>query len=354
MASRGTVARSWRCVCTMGNLTDTQCNFSYKIHLYLFSVTYILLLLIGVPANLYSLYHALLQMRVRNELGIYLLNLTASDLLYLASLPLWLQYFFQNDNWTHKEWLCKVSGFLLYQNIYISIGFLCCISIDRFLAIVFPLRSTCFRSMPAASVVSAIIWLKELGVGVIFFFQKELSKDPTNHTLCFEHYPMQDWERGINYYRFLVGFLLPLATLCISYPWVLRVVNKSTGTQSSQKIRIKHLVTGTVVIFLVCFSPYHIFLMLRTLLEKNCDFVTSIFNYYHFSLLLTSLNCLADPLLYCFVGETTRRNMQLLRRKCALLLCCKREVGHAASSEPPTVKDNTASGVTLLQSKLVA
>lgn len=49
----------------------------------------------GVPSNLYSLYHAAVQLRQRNELGVYLLNLTVSDLLYQASLPLWLQYIFR-------------------------------------------------------------------------------------------------------------------------------------------------------------------------------------------------------------------------------------------------------------------
>lgn len=36
-----------------------------------------------------------MQLRQKNELGVYLMNLTVSDLLYLASLPLWLQYIFQ-------------------------------------------------------------------------------------------------------------------------------------------------------------------------------------------------------------------------------------------------------------------
>lgn len=52
---------------------------------------------------------------MRNELGVYLLQLTLSDLLYLASLPLWLQYIFQGDDWRNTEWLCQVCGFLLYQ-----------------------------------------------------------------------------------------------------------------------------------------------------------------------------------------------------------------------------------------------
>uniref|UniRef100_A0A4W5N267 G protein-coupled receptor 68 n=1 Tax=Hucho hucho TaxID=62062 RepID=A0A4W5N267_9TELE len=299
-----------------------NCTISHEIHQYLFSGAYILVLLIGVPTNVFSLYHAWLQLQAKNELGVYLLNLTVSDLLYLASLPLWLQYIFQGDDWSQTEWLCQLCGFLLYENIYISIGFLCCISIDRYLAVVYPFNFTAFRSMRAATLASAFIWLKEIAVGVVFFRHKELSTDRTNQSVCFEHYPMQQWEYPINYYRFSVGFLFPLGILSVSYFRVLRAVRKSTGTQSAQKTRIKHLVTSTIVIFLVCFSPYHVFLLLRTVFERDCPFIISIFNYYHFSLLLTSFNCLADPALYCFVSESAQQGIQQAQEACAQALCC--------------------------------
>ncbi|MCJ8736930.1 hypothetical protein PDJAM_G00017960 [Pangasius djambal] len=148
----------------MLNMSEERinCTIDHKIHQYLFSGTYILALLVGFPTNAYSLYHAWLQLRARNELGVYLLNLTVSDLLYLASLPVWLQYIFYEDNWVYSELACRVCGFLLYDNIYISISFLCCISIDRYLAVVYPLRFSALRTMKAAALVSAVVWIKEL------------------------------------------------------------------------------------------------------------------------------------------------------------------------------------------------
>lgn len=309
----------------MLNMSEDRinCNIDSKIHLYLFSGTYILALLVGFPANAYSLYHAWLQLRARNELGVYLLNLTLCDLLYLASLPLWLHYFFSKDNWLYGEWTCKVCGFLLYNNIYISIGFLCCISIDRYLAVVYPLRFSSLRTMKAAALISAIVWMKELAVGIVFFQHKEISLDKSNLSICFEHYPIQEWERNVNYYRFSVGFLFPLGILSVSYFRVLRAVGKSAGTQTTQKKRIKNLVTITIVIFLVCFSPYHIFLLVRTLLETECSFIEKIYDYYHFSLLLTTLNCVADPALYCFVSEGVQHSIQQAAGTCARILCCR-------------------------------
>ncbi|XP_061600218.1 ovarian cancer G-protein coupled receptor 1 [Cololabis saira] len=322
-------------VSTMTEDGVINCTISHEIHQYLFSSVYILVLLVGVPANLYSLYHAAQQLKQKNELGIYLLNLTVSDLLYLASLPLWLQYIFQDDDWSHREWLCQLCGFLLYENIYISIGFLCCISLDRYLAVVHPLRFTPLRSMRAAWIVSAIIWLKEIAVGVVFFRHKELSRDRTNQSVCFEHYPMQPWEYPINYYRFFIGFMFPLAILTVSYLCVLRAVGRSAGTQPDQKTRIRQLVSSTILIFLVCFSPYHIFLLVRTLLERDCNFIAGIFNYYHLSLLLTTLNCVADPALYCFVSESARRGLyRVIVRPAARILCCCCRRGHASPAKP--------------------
>ncbi|XP_072546549.1 ovarian cancer G-protein coupled receptor 1 [Salminus brasiliensis] len=326
-----------------------NCTIQHQIHQYLFFSTYILVLLVGLPANAYSLYHAWLQLRARNELGVYLINLTVSDLLYLASLPLWLQYIFQGDDWQYGEWVCQLCGFLLYENIYVSIGFLCCISIDRYLAVVYPLRFSSLRSMKAAALASTIVWLKELGMGVVFFRHKELSKDTSNHSVCFEHYPMQLWEKPVNHYRFFVGFLFPLGILSLSYFRVLRAVGKSAGTQTAQKTRIKNLVTSTIIIFLVCFSPYHVFLLVRTIFEKECTFIIKIFNYYHFSLLLTSLNCVADPMLYCFVSESAQRGIQQALEACThIFCCCKCEGRYSPNSNGATAPNDNGAGTTVV------
>lgn len=78
-------------------------------------------------------------------------------------------------------------------------------------------RFTSLRSMNAAWIASAIIWMKEIAVGVFFFHHKELSKNGLNQSVCFEHYPMQEWEHYINYYRFSIGFMFPLSILAVRF-----------------------------------------------------------------------------------------------------------------------------------------
>ncbi|XP_063804659.1 ovarian cancer G-protein coupled receptor 1 [Pseudophryne corroboree] len=300
----------------------TFCTIDHTIHQTLFPVVYVAVFVIGLPANCLSLYYGYLQIKAKNELGIYLVNLTLADLLYIFSLPFWLQYVLQHDNWTYNETMCKICGILLYENIYISIAFLCCISMDRYLALVHPFRFHKLRTIKAALVVSTVIWLKELMTSYIFFEHGEVSKDPDSHIVCFEHYPIKSWEHSINYYRFFAGFLFPIFLLLFSYCRIFKVVRKSQGTQTRKKLQIKQLVLSTVIIFVTCFGPYHVLVVIRSLFEKNCSFASKIFNVYHFSLLLTSFNCVADPALYCFASENTYKDFVRCKDSCFNVLSC--------------------------------
>ncbi|NXU52040.1 OGR1 protein, partial [Turnix velox] len=323
----------------MVNFTDNstdKCTINHDIHQMLSPVVYIFVFIVGLPANCLSLYYGCLQIKAKNELGIYLCNLTVADLLYIFSLPFWLQYVLQHDNWTYDEMLCKICGILLYENIYISVGFLCCISIDRYLAVVHPFRFQNFRTMKAAVGVSIIIWTKEILTCCFSFTHGDISMDAESHVVCFEHYPIKDWEHKVNYYRFSAGFLFPFFLLAFSYCGILRVVHKSHGTQKKKKIQIKRLVSSTVFIFLVCFGPYHILLVVRSLWESNCYFAEKIFNIYHFSLLLTTFNCVADPVLYCFSSESTFQSFAKMRDSClASLGCLEAETKESYSLNAP-------------------
>ncbi|XP_078419439.1 G-protein coupled receptor 68-like [Cetorhinus maximus] len=279
----------------------TNCTIDHSIHQILFPSVYIAVFIISLPTNLLSLYHSYLQIRQRNELGIYLCNLTISDLLYLISLPFWVQYMLQHDDWVLSRTLCLLSGLFLYQNIYISIGFLCFISINRFLAVAYPMRFEFLHTRKAAVFISVLIWIKEIPACGFYIQSQVLSKDKENDTLCFEDYPMQSEDRYLNIYKLSIGFFLPLIVLIYSYYKVLTVVHKSHGLEREWKLRIKKLVSASISIFLVCFAPYHILLMIRTIFEYECKFADNVFELYHFGVLLMSSNCVADPILYCFI-----------------------------------------------------
>ncbi|KAJ8280840.1 hypothetical protein GJAV_G00059720 [Gymnothorax javanicus] len=273
-----------------------------------------------------------MQVKQKNELGIYLINLSIADLLYIGTLPLWIDYFLHHDNWIHGQESCMLFGFIFYTNIYISIAFLCCISVDRYLAVAHPLKFAKIRRVKTALMVSVVVWVIEIVANSAPLFHNELFKDRFNHTFCFEKYPMQEWVAGMNLYRIFLGFLFPWLLMIFSYRGILRAIRGNISTEKQEKAKIKRLALSLIMIVLCCFAPYHVLLLCRSIffLSRPCDchFEEDLFTAYHVSLALTSLNCVADPILYCFVNEGARNDVT---RALAALM---RVISRVPSPEP--------------------
>lgn len=295
-----------------------MCNISFcdvdsKVDQYFQPTLYIIVIVLGLPTNCMALWAAYMQVRQRNELGVYLINLSVADLLYISTLPLWIDYFLQRDDWIHGQESCKLFGFIFYTNIYVSIAFLCCISLDRFLAVAYPLRFAKVRRVKTAVLVSAVVWVIEIVANSAPLFHDELFQDRFNHTFCFEKYPMQDWVAGMNLYRTFLGFLGPWTAMLVAYRGILVAVRCNVSTEQQEKAKIQRLALSLILIVLLCFGPYHALLLVRSVmfLRRPCDCGSeeSLFAAYHVSLALTSLNCVADPILYCFVNEGARNDV---------------------------------------------
>ncbi|CAM4615783.1 unnamed protein product [Lepidochelys kempii] len=124
---------------------------------------------------------------------------------------------------------------------------------------------------------------------------------------------MEEWVAWMNLYRVFIGFLFPWVLMLFSYQGILRAVRGNVSTEQQEKAKIKRLALSLIAILLFCFAPYHVILLSRSAvyLSKPCDcsFEEKVFVAYHSSLAFTSLNCVADPILYCFVNEGARSDV---------------------------------------------
>ncbi|XP_018418853.1 PREDICTED: psychosine receptor [Nanorana parkeri] len=306
---------------------NTTCFVNHDIDEVLFPTIYIIVIVVSVPANLISLYVSYLQVTKKNELGIYLFNLSFADLLYALTLPLWVDFSLHHDNWRFSEWLCRLSSFLMHTNLYSSAGFLTCVSLDRYLAVVYPLKYRHLRTRKVAALVSLTVWTIQCASNIVIVLKKETYND-TGDLVCYDVFPMERWKAAFSIFNVCVGHFLPLLIMVVCYYRIYVAVSLNQATADKDKRKIRQLLLAIMVTFVLSFTPYHVVLFLRSIYEPgSCHFAKKIFQPYKLTLALSSVNCLADPLLYCFVSEIGRADAK------AILYCFQPQGESPASTE---------------------
>lgn len=291
--------------------------------------TYIIAFIFGLIFNVITLGPIWQQMRRQNVLGVFLLNLSISDILFLFTMPLWINYYRWDHHWQLGVVSCSIAGFFYYSNMYISIYLLCCISVDRCLMVTFPLRSKTHRTSRCAWVQCAVVYIIVVAMHIVVLVHDNLTDahdEKNNNDRCYETYPMQ-WPVALfNLIRVGVGFLIPLLVLAVSYWRVLATVGQSPGLSAQAKRKVRLLSYGVIGIFSFCFAPYHILLLARSLVffynsEDTlpqgiyCTFEQSLHFTFSCTLALSSLNCVVDPVLYVLVSNGVREDMKQFWRR---------------------------------------
>ncbi|XP_036170637.1 psychosine receptor [Myotis myotis] len=299
--------------------TDEQHDLDH----YLFPIVYIFVIIVSIPANIGSLCVSFLQAKKENELGIYLFSLSLSDLLYALTLPLWIHYTWNQDNWTFSPALCKGCAFFMYMNFYSSTAFLTCIAVDRYLAVVYPLKFFFLRTRRFAFMVSLSIWVVETIFNAAILWEDDISieycgTNKSTFTLCYDRYPLADWQIRFNFFRTCMGYAIPLVIMMVCNLKVYQAVQHNQATENSERKRIIKLLVTITLTFVLCFTPFHVMLLLRSILEPTVDpkYGKQTYKIYRITGALTSLNCVADPILYCFVTETGRSDMWNILKFC--------------------------------------
>ncbi|XP_044023523.1 G-protein coupled receptor 4-like isoform X2 [Siniperca chuatsi] len=129
--------------------TSTSCTVESSLEKHMYPAAYSLFFIVGFPANCLSLYVAWMLMRNGNSTAVYLVNLSISDLLYTISLPVWIELALLKPLGS----LCSLVAVIMHNSFYVGSGLLCCISFDRYLALVYPLHFHWVREVRTAAAI---------------------------------------------------------------------------------------------------------------------------------------------------------------------------------------------------------
>ncbi|CAB1324767.1 unnamed protein product, partial [Coregonus sp. 'balchen'] len=224
--------------CTL--LSVTRCFLSLQVYsavcYQVYSTVYSIITVVRPGrVTVFALLVLVKTFRQRSAFHIYMLNLAVSDLLCVSTLPLRVLYYVNKGQWNLGDFLCRVSSYALYVNLYCSVFFMTAMSVTRFLAI--NLRLVSERR---ARLVCVCIWVFICTVSSPFLMTGQHLHPATNKTKCFE--PPERSTRGglnklimLNYFSLAVGFVLPFLVILLCYAGIIRALLSRQHTAQRQK-----------------------------------------------------------------------------------------------------------------------
>ncbi|XP_029008022.2 P2Y purinoceptor 1-like [Betta splendens] len=288
-----------------GNLTQIPCeninlNFTHSF----LPPVFITVFIVGSLSNIWGLRSVCKSWKNIGNINIFMLNLGVADLLYLFTLPFLVHYYASNSQWTFGQTFCKVTRFCFNVNLYGSIGFLTCISVYRYLGIVHPMKVMGKITSRHSLSITALVWLLVI-VQILpdMFFDKNDEKSPNS---CFDTTSNDMIKTYLPYSVSwaITGFALPLVIILVCYGHIVVVLAKKATVNPLLKQRCLKLVVILVILFSICFIPYHVFrnINLKTrILKQNGICYASFRNVYimhQVGRCLACLNSAINPLIY--------------------------------------------------------
>ncbi|KAL2789428.1 putative G-protein coupled receptor 132 isoform 3, partial [Daubentonia madagascariensis] len=127
---------------------------------------------------------------------------------------------------------------------------------------------------------------------------------------------------GYHYARFTVGFAAPLSVIVFTNHRILRSVRQSTGLSAAQKARVRRSAVAVVLIFLLCFAPYHLVLLVKAAAfsyykgdpDAVCTFEARLYTASMVFLCLSTVNSVADPIIYVLATDHSRQEVSRIHK----------------------------------------
>uniref|UniRef100_A0A671UH12 Proteinase-activated receptor 1 n=1 Tax=Sparus aurata TaxID=8175 RepID=A0A671UH12_SPAAU len=281
------------------------------------------LVLISVPINFCALLAFARRIRPKKPAAIYMLNLACADLIFGILLPFKISYHFRGNDWVFGP-------------------FMSCISVDRLLAVVYPINSLTWRR-PRNSIIACVtMWILSFAGSVPLVLSEQTHHiTALNITTCHDVQVIDDliWKYRIYFVTLCCAlFFLPLLVTVVSYArviWCLSRVPAGVPGRSRRRTRAVVMAVTVLVMFVLCFAPTNCLLLAHYLQfhegmkenqqqDPNGSYVA-----YLVFLCLGSLNCLLDPLVYYFGSSQCQRQLSSVLR-CEKIRASK-SISHSAT-----------------------
>ncbi|XP_035179316.1 probable G-protein coupled receptor 34 [Oxyura jamaicensis] len=272
-------------------------------------VMYSLIFIVGLLSNTLALWVFSCSVQRMTSITVYMRNLALSDLLLSLCLP--FRIAFQNKS--EPRIFCNVVGAFFYLNMYVSITFLSLISLDRYLKIIRPLQKFKIHTVACSTVASGLVWLVHLAFMMPFFFETR-EKGPCDYK-CFHFRNKSTTAAAFNMTAVVIFFILLLLFLYF-YGKIFAKLHRVSSVKAQQlnKKTSMRAITKTfvvLIIFIVCFTPYHIiripYILAQVEAISSLPWKQGLHLANELVLCISALNSCLDPVVFFFLSSSFRR-----------------------------------------------
>ncbi|OCT67637.1 probable G-protein coupled receptor 174 [Xenopus laevis] len=294
----------------------TECNVDATFVNNIYAITYTIIMIPGLIGNVLALWIFYAYIKETKRAVIFMINLSIADLLQVLSLPLRIFYYL-NQSWPFSHFVCMFCFYLKYVNMYASIFFLMCISVRRFLYVIYPFKFN-DRKRVCDVYISVVGWIF-VCVSCLPFPLLRDSNNTTTNNRCFVDLPLVDIGMANSVLLVtlaeLFGFVTPLIiVLYCSWRTIMSLREPDSISQDlGEKKKALKMILTCAVVFLICFAPYHLSFPLDFLVKANkitqCKHRKAIRTLHPVALCLASLNSCLDPVIYYFTTDEFKRRL---------------------------------------------
>ncbi|ELW67777.1 Somatostatin receptor type 5 [Tupaia chinensis] len=268
---------------------------------------YLLVCGAGLAGNTLVVFAVLRHAQMRTATNIYILNLAVADILLLLGLP-----FLATQNtlsyWPFGAPLCRLLMALDGVNQFTSVFCLTVMSVDRYLAVVHPLRAARWRRPHVAKLASAAVWASALLVSLPVLVFADVQEGWGTCNLSWPE-PAGRWAAAFVIYTAVLGFFGPLLVICLCYLLIVakvRVVGERAGCSRRRRAerKVTRMVVIVVAVFVGCWLPFFVVNLV------NLAFALPEAGLYFSAVILSYANSCANPVLYGFLSDNFRQSFR--------------------------------------------
>ncbi|XP_058457169.1 tachykinin-like peptides receptor 86C [Malaya genurostris] len=290
------------------------------------------MLLVAITGNCIVLWIVLAHRRMRTVTNYFLLNLSVADLL-MSSLNCSFNFIFMlNSDWPFGAVYCTINNFMANMSVASSVFTLVAISLDRYIAIVHPLRHRTSRKK--ARLFLLIIWALSCVLATpCLMYSTVMTKRYNNgntRTVCYMLWPDGRYPTSMADYIYNLVFLvltygIPMLIMIVCYSlmgrelWGSRSIGEHTERQlesMKSKKKVVRMFIIVVTIFAICWLPYHLFFVYAYHNNQmtSSSYVQQLYLGFYW---LAMSNAMVNPIIYYWMNSRFRVYFQEI-----ICFCC--------------------------------